>query len=62
MGTDLPKLRGEFHLAFDRLANGPKTTERSYAVSDRCAPGRLRSETLPHRFAAVPGFMKPDEW
>ena len=53
-------MRGEFRLAFDRLANGPEAKARSCAASDRCAPGRARSEAPPHRFAALQESMKPN--
>ena len=60
MGADLPNVRGEFRLALDRSTNGPETTARNSAVSNRCAPGRATSEARPLPFAYVPGLMKPN--
>ena len=56
----MPNVRGEFRLAFDKLANGPGTTARSCAAPDRCVPGRTTSEAPPHRFAALQESMKPN--
>ncbi len=65
MGADLPNMRGEFRLAFDRSANGPETTARICAVSFRFATGRVPAEARPLRFAYafayVQGTMKSDK-
>ena len=61
MRADLPNLREEIHLAFERLANGPEAKARSSAVSFRFATGRTTSEARPLRFAAVQGTMKSNK-